>query len=390
MVKQKIFLVFSDTGAGHRTAAEAIKRAILEVSNDRQSSESVEIVMRDVIEESNSLNALFEHTYNRLLKKHQDWMKYYFTLIEWVKPNESEIGYRLLSDYAKKMILETDPSIIVSVHPMVNHFLARTLKELGLAEKIKLFTVLTDPNANLWSGWACTDVSLTIAPNDIARDRLIAFGLSPDRIKVIGMPILPDFLKPPVESREALLLRLGLDPVVATIAITAGSAGGGNMLKIYKALAPVKKKIQVVFFCGNNAKLKLKAEQASRDMPFTTVVLPYAESMLDSMDACDLLVTKAGGLITFEAIARRLPMALDMVTKPMPQESGTAEMLMAAGLACSIKKPADILPIVEGLEIVANRLETPLPTLHNLDKVDAVYEIARIILDSLEPDSLNL
>lgn len=389
MRQQRIFLVFSNTGGGHRTAAEAIKRAIQELSARQDYSPPLEIIMEDVIEKSNRLNRLFAHMYNRLLKDHQDWMKYYFSLIEWTKPNESNLAYRLTSTYSKRLITELEPTVIVSVHPMVNHFLTRSLKDLGLAEKIKLITVLTDPNSNLWTGWACPDAALTIAPNDLARDRLIAFGLDPARIEVIGMPILPEFLKPPVESREQLLTRLGLDPSMVTIAITAGSAGGGNMMKIYKALAQVKKPIQIFFVCGKNAKLMAKVKLESKNCPWKTVVLPYANSVADGMNACDLLVTKAGGLTTFEAIARRLPMAIDMVTKPMPQEEGTAEMLIEAGLAMPVRRPEDILPIVESLEVISNRLEKPLPTTHSLDQVDAVYKIAAIILDFVKQGVAN-
>ncbi|MCA9803199.1 MAG: hypothetical protein KC777_14615 [Cyanobacteria bacterium HKST-UBA02] len=373
----RIFLVFSDTGGGHRSAAEAIRKAVLELAD----STDVEIVMKDVIEESNPVNAMFEHTYNRLLRGHQNWMKYYFTLIEWIKPNENEIGYRLVSDYTKKLIKKIDPSIIVSVHPMVNHYLARTVRAMGLEQKIKLITVLTDPNANLWSGWACQDASMTIAPNDIARDRLISMGLSPDRIRVVGMPISPDYLKPAVQPRQTLLESLGLDPELLTLVVTAGSAGGGNMLAIYRALAEVRRPFQVIFICGKNKKLQKKVEGASHELPGRTVILDHAESMIDSMDACDLLVTKAGGLTTFEAIARRVPMALDMVTEPMPQESGTAEILIETGLAYPVEEPEDIVSIVERLEVKDNRLSAPLPPVHNLDRVDAVYEIARIILE---------
>jgi UDP-N-acetylglucosamine:LPS N-acetylglucosamine transferase len=385
MRHRKIFLVFSDTGAGHRTAAEAIKRCILELSEKRAYDPPAEIVMQDVVEDSNAINRMFAHMYNRLLKDHQDWMKYYISLIEWIKPNESDVGYQMFSAYSKKLITEMDPSIIVSVHPMVNHYLARTLNDLGLHEKIKLITVLTDPNANLWSGWACPDADLTIAPNDLAFNRLVAMGLDPSKIKVMGMPILPEFLKPPTESRQELLTRLGLDPSMVTVTITSGSAGGGNMFAIYKALEKVKKKIQVIFVCGKNEHLKEQMEKEAANSPLKTVVLLYAKAVSDGMNATDLLVTKAGGLTTFEAIARRLPMALDMVTEPMPQEAGTAEMLIEAGLASGIKHPEDIIPVVETLEVINDRLAKPLPKAHNLDHVDAVYEIASTILDYLEP-----
>jgi UDP-N-acetylglucosamine:LPS N-acetylglucosamine transferase len=199
------------------------------------------------------------------------------------------------------------------------------------------------------------------------------------------MPIEPEFLKPPTESRDVLLKRLGLSPDEVTIAITAGSAGGGNMLEIYKALQQVRKPVQVIFVCGKNEKLEAKVAQLAEKSPLRTAVLDYAKSVSDGMTACDLLVTKAGGLTTFEAIARRLPMAIDMLTEPMPQEIGTAEMLIEAGLAKPIRQADDIVPIVEALEVIQDRLHMPLPAVHSLDHVDAVYEIAQIILKLCEP-----
>jgi UDP-N-acetylglucosamine:LPS N-acetylglucosamine transferase len=374
-----IFLVYSDTGGGHRSAAEAIEVAIVELCS-KAGEQPPKIVMQDIVEESNIVNRLFAHMYNGLLKDHQDWMKYYIALIEWVKPNESELGYQLSKAYVEKVIKEIDPAVIVSVHPMVNHFLARTLKDLGRSQDVRLITVLTDPNGNLWTGWACPDADLTIAPNDLACDRLLSFGIDPGKIKVIGMPIRPEFLKPPDESRHHLLTRLGLDPAQVTVVMTAGSVGGGNMPKIYDALQGARKPVQVIFLCGRNEQLREKMERAAQKSSFTTTVLSYTERMADSMNACDFLVTKAGGVTTFEAIARRLPMAIDMLTEPMPQEIGTAEMLIEAGLAKPIRNAEDIIPIVEALEVRDGKLKMPLPVEHNLNRVGAVYEIGELIL----------
>ena len=75
-------------------------------------------------------------------------------------------------------MVRVQPSIIVSVHPMVNHYIALAMKDAGLAGKTKFIIVVTDPSACLWSGWACTDADLIIAPNDLARDRLIELGIA--------------------------------------------------------------------------------------------------------------------------------------------------------------------------------------------------------------------
>ena len=106
----------------------------------------------------------------------------------------------------------------------------------------------------------------------------------------------------------------------------------------------------------------------------------YTDEISDLFAAGDLLVTKAGGLTTFEAVARRLPMAINILTEPMPQEMGTIDILTEAKLAKPIRHFDDLTAIVEELIPATDRQSRPLPTVHNLDQVDAVYKIADLIL----------
>jgi UDP-N-acetylglucosamine:LPS N-acetylglucosamine transferase len=274
------------------------------------------------------------------------------------------------------------PDVIVSLHPMSNHYLARALKDAGL-RGTRLIEIVTDPNENLWRGWACAEADLIIVPNLAAKNKLLEWGIPDYKLEVVGMPIHPNFLKPPACDREKFLTHLGLDPKIFTLCINAGWAGGGNMTAIYKALQQAKKKIQVIFLCGNHAKLYKKIFQQAVYSKIPTRVLPYHDNMSELMNAVDLMVTKAGGLTTFEAIARRLPMAIDVITEPMPQEAGTIDILLEAHLAQVIKKPDDILKIIENTDLRANNPMNNLPTYQNLDSTEAVYDIASILISQV-------
>jgi UDP-N-acetylglucosamine:LPS N-acetylglucosamine transferase len=373
----RIFICYADTGGGHKYAAEAVKMAIEELVHD---APNVKIILETVIKKTNFLNYLFVELYNYLLRSHQSWMKYYYLFIELVKPNQTLLGYRLCCNHTIDTIRRVQPSILVSVHPMVNHYLALALIDAKLAITPRFVIVLTDPNGEFWSGWACKNADLTIAPNDLARARLIELGIAPERISTIGMPIEPAFLRPPIVGREDLLNQLGLDPARLTILLTGGWAGGGAVASIYQALKQVTIPIQVVILCGHNDSLLNEMERQKEQSLMPTAVLGYTESLSSIMSACDFMVTKGGGLTTFEAIARRLPMAIDLLTEPMPQEIGTVNMLIEANLAKPLRKPEDILPMIESLKIIENRESQALPTVHNLDRTDAVYDIAKTIL----------
>lgn len=385
MAKFKIALCFSDTGGGHRSASEAIEAGIREIAASEARGHEFEFVTENIVENSNRLNRRFVDFYNYLLRHNQQAMRFYYSFINAVKPNDSEFGYKLCAPYVEKFLIETEPDVVVSVHPMTNQYIARGLKETKLDQTSKLVTVVTDPNGDFWRGWACPSADLTLVPNELGRNQLIAWGVPAERIRVVGMPINPDFLKPPSMSKEEFRHHLGLHRDRLTVCINAGWAGGGNMMAIYHQLEHVKRQIQVIFLCGHNRALYEKAKRAARKSDIPTAVLPFHDKMSDLMSAVDLMVTKCGGLTTFEAIAKRLPMAVDMLTPPMPQELGNAKLVIENGLAEGIYRAEDICRIVEDLVPVEDRSQIKLPSTLSLDRVGAVYDVARAIMSYCDP-----
>jgi UDP-N-acetylglucosamine:LPS N-acetylglucosamine transferase len=376
----KISLCFSDTGGGHRSAVEAIEAAIKQASSENPQAGVFTVSAENIIEKTHPLNRGFIDLYNYLLRHNQSAMHYYYWFIETFKPNNSEFGYRITGPWLEKFLEREKPQVIVSAHPMCNHYLARVLKETKQTGVIKLVTVVTDPNGSFWRGWACPEADLTLVPNDLGAQQLIEWGVEPAKIKVVGMPVHPDFSEPAQISRHEFLSHLRLSPEKLTVCINAGWAGGGNMLSIYRYLTKAKKDLQIVFLCGNNTRLydRMRRETLNHDTP--TAVLPFHDRMSDLMNAVDLMVTKAGGLTTFEALARKLPLAFDLTSRPMPQELGTVDLLVEQNLAYPIKNSEDIVRIIENFVPQPNRSEVVLPSIHQLNKVYASSEIARWIM----------
>jgi UDP-N-acetylglucosamine:LPS N-acetylglucosamine transferase len=385
MAKFKIALCFSDTGGGHRSAVEAIETGIHEVAASDARGHQFEIVTENIVENTHPLNRRFVDFYNYLLRHNQQAMQFYYWFINVLKPNDSEFGYRLCAPYLEKFLIDTEPNVVVSVHPMSNQFIARAMQETKLNQSSKLVTVVTDPNGDFWRGWACPSADLTIVPNELGREQLIAWGVPADRVRTLGMAVHPDFLKPPTTSKEEFRHHLGLHRDRLTVCINAGWAGGGNMMAIYRQLSQVPRPIQVVFLCGHNRSLYEKAKRAARKSDIPTAVLPFHDKMSDLMSAVDLMVTKSGGLTTFEAIAKRVPLALDMLTTPMPQELGTAKMLIQHGLAQGIESVQDVSKIVEELVPCSDRSLVKLPTALCLDRAGAIFDIVRSIMSYCDP-----
>jgi UDP-N-acetylglucosamine:LPS N-acetylglucosamine transferase len=75
-------------------------------------------------------------------------------------------------------------------------------------------------------------------------------------------------------------------------------------------------------------------------------VIGYSEQVEQLMQAANVMVSKLGGLTTFEALACRVPIIADATTTPMPQESGAADMLDRRGAGVLLKRAVDIVPVV--------------------------------------------
>jgi len=195
-VTTKVLICFSHTGGGHVYAANAISKALAEIKLNNPAALGLEVASESVIGKTSPINQAFVDLYNYLLRKHQPWMKYYIALIELFKPNDNAIGYAISKKHLLKLMAKHKPDLVVSVHPMVNQYLVMALKDAGLWPKSKLVIVITDPNAGLWSGWVCSDATLTIAPNDIAANKLIELGLAEEKIEIIGMPVDLAFSRP--------------------------------------------------------------------------------------------------------------------------------------------------------------------------------------------------
>lgn len=382
-MSENILLYFSDTGRGHRSATEAVEEAMKQVLVREFAGRQTKMIAEPLAENSNVVNRAFVELYNFLLRKHQNLMKYYYGFLHVIKPNEGELAYQLSRKYLIKTLLEHTPSVVVSMHPMTNQHVYRAMQEAGIAGKVKLLIVITDPNKNLWRAWGCPDADLIIAPNELVKEKLLEWKVPESKISVTGMPVNPSFLAPPSVKRDEFLRHLGLSPDLPTLCINAGWAGGGNMLAAYRSLSSIKDpRFQVVFLCGHNQALYDRAKDESCDSAIPTAVLPFHDCMPDLMAAVDAMVTKAGGLTTFECIARRLPMIIDVISPPMPQEAGTVDILVEQGLAQCLHKPEALAAMLGKLSHDPQRLTRELPKKYCLDKTEAVFDIARLILQN--------
>lgn len=338
----KILIISSDTGGGHRSAAAAIVAGVQKFFDGQ--SYAVRVVK--AVEESHSITAKLVNLYNWLLRNRQHWMKYLYWFVNRFRPETREFFQKRCIGFIRELFERWCPHVVVSVHPLTQHIFARVLKELKLADRIPLVSVVTDPYYGFWRGWACDDVTLYLVASDEARRQLIDYGISPQRIKISGMPVHPKFAYPGEEAAQAARKALGLDPEKFTVFVNAGWEGGGNIPQIFRELVRGQLEVQAIFLAGKNETLRANAESLARDASFPIKVIGYSEHVEQLMGAANVMISKLGGLTTFEAFACRLPIIGDAITDPMPQEAATASLIVKRGAGVLLQRASDVVPVI--------------------------------------------
>ena len=304
----KLLILSSDTGDGHNSAATAIESAAR--------SAGLQAKIRKPLEESTKVNRSLGNLYNALLTYRPQWMAWYFRLIDWARPNEREFFYTKVRKYIGRFIDSEQPDVLLSVHPMLNHFIPRFIKEEGLG--IPCFTFLTDPFPPFWRGWTSPYIDRYFVATDEALQAMTASGIPAWRIERVAMPVRPRFVPATMTEIQDFRNTLKLDdsPIIL---INSGARGGGPVLKIHKTIRGADGKANILVVCGRNSRLRWRIErmQDARARTFG-----FLEDIHRYVAASDLVVTKPGALSAYEALACRVPVLFTSPRCLMPQESG--------------------------------------------------------------------
>ncbi len=341
----KILIISSDTGGGHKSAAAALVEGVQRFWEGE--SKIVRVIKG--VEESHHITDKLVNVYNWILRNKQHWMKYLYWVMNTLQPEKNSFFQRACVPYFVEIFEKYVPHAVISVHPLTQHIVAKVLKQLHLSDKVPLVTVVTDPCYGFWKGWACDDVSLYLVANDEARQQLLDYGIAPEKIKISGMPIHPKFHEVNEKDAQKARKAFGLNPDKFTVFVNAGWVGGGNIPQIFKELVRGNLDVQAIFLAGKNENLKREAEEIAKTAKFPVKVIGYSDEIEKLMQSANVMISKLGGLTTFEALACSLPIIADATTPPMPQEAGTVNLIKRKGAGILLEKASDIVPTIQNL-----------------------------------------
>jgi len=365
-----VLFLFSDTGGGHRSAAEAIIEAINLDFPDRISTEMVDFFK----EYAPPPFDLAPELYSPMAKVPDAW-EFGYKLSN--GPRRISFFYSILWPYIRravfKMLNEHPYDLLVTVHPVPVTPVIRALRP-GSPPFITIVTDLVSTHA-LWYNHRS---DLVLVPTEIAHQRGLTYGLRPDQIRVVGLPVAQRFCLP-VGDRRLIRTQLGWPQDLPVILLIAGGDGMGPLGKVARAISNAQLNAALIVVTGRNHKLKAQLEAEEWSMP--TFIYGFVREMPDFMRCADILLTKAGPGTISEAFITGLPMIL--YSRMPGQEDGNVLYVVNEGAGVWAPEPTRIVEVLSNWLDHPDEREKVAVNCRRLAKPDASHLVARTIADQL-------
>jgi 1,2-diacylglycerol 3-beta-galactosyltransferase len=365
MPKQILFIM-SDTGGGHRAAAEAIRDAMKE----RYGADNVSATLLDVYRlmgfPGNRMPDLYPWVINHALWA---WALAYKLTDDPSRARlTSRMTYGLNRGRLRQMVLDHPADAVCCVHSLLGQPSMSAYQAHG--QRPPWVTVVTDLVTTPYF-WYDRRVDRCLVPSQEAYDRALTCGMSPEQLRVTGLPVHPEFNRRLTDKASARR-ELGWNPDITTVLMVAGGDGMGPLLETAEAIRARQLGLQIVVICGRNKALKEKIEALGYPD-----LIPYGfvTNMPQFMAAADVLVTKAGPATISEACIAGLPLILS--SRIPGQEDGNVRLVVENDAGAYAPEPEQVAATLaqwlsEGREALLARAERA----RKIARPDAVWEIA--------------
>lgn len=326
-----ILILTAQFGAGHISAANAIKDCIL---NEHK---NWNVIIKNFIDASIPImNKPMVRFYENNTKYTPGLYNYYYYLKKSFNPTK-DVANKLYTPKFIDYILKINPDLIICTFPSaaacVYNF---KLKYPNI--KIPSITVITDVVDSM--EWVYPYTDMYFVPSSEIKNRFVLKGIPLESIKVTGVPINSKFscYEKNNSSQKHRLLLLG---------------GGRGLFDFNEDflywlddfIENCKDKLEVTIVTGKNDKLynNLTTKKCVKNIN----VLGYVNDMNNLVKNYDLMVTKPGGATLFEAIHSLTPVIVKL--PKIGQEIENSKFITDKGIGIIYNDENDLKYIIKNL-----------------------------------------
>lgn len=363
-----ILFLFSDTGGGHRSAAEAIIEALHLEYGGAVSAEMVDVFKQYAPRPINQAPEIYPF----IVRMPELW----------------ELGYHLSNGRRRvslinasvwpyvrrsmRRLMSQHPSdLIVSVHPLVNAPMLRAMRPDHAPYAIVVTDLVTTH-----AFWYNPGADLTVVPTEEARQQALTLQIPAEKLRVVGLPVA-DRCCQPVRDKTELRRELGWQEDYPLVLLVGGGDGMGPLEQTAHAIANAGLPVSLVIVAGRNEKLKTRLEVQDWSIP--TYIYGFTREMPTFMQAADVLVTKAGPGTISEALNAGLPMIL---YSHLPgQEDGNLTYVTENGAGIHAPRPDLIVDTIQKWVNHPEEYAQAAAACRRLARPQAARQIAHVLVD---------
>lgn len=194
----------------------------------------------------------------------------------------------------REYLLAVNPDVVITTYSLAARLVSDCRIRYGI--RTRMITCVTD--VGIHNVWLNPDTELYLVAAEATKASLQERGIPAEKIAVCGIPVAQQFTPAPVcktHGNPFSLLVMG---------------GGIGLLPADKKLFWQLGKLdglQITVVCGSNRKLEKRLRAIA---PANMAVYGYRNDVAQLMQSADMLLSKPGGISTFEAIHSHLPLLM--------------------------------------------------------------------------------
>jgi processive 1,2-diacylglycerol beta-glucosyltransferase len=373
---ERILILHASVGGGHKSAAQALAEAF-----ERNPERVVRV--EDTLDYG---NALFREAYTRSYLQLSDkapllWKLFY----ESADTDDRDLAIassrvrglveRPLVSKLDALVRKFQPNAIVCTHPLP----VEVLEDLKLQGRLRtpIYCVITDFVAH--SMWLNSAVDRYFLASSPTRQELIARGVAPSMLHVTGIPVTLEISKPkPAAEMRARHSLPADEPVVA---LFGGGLDVRRVRLMVERLLEIPLSGELLVVAGRSEALGNVLADLGDGPQMRLRKLGFINYVDDLVAASDLVITKAGGLIVSEVLARGAPM---IIIDPIPgQEEWNADVVAGSGAGIQLRMPESVPYAALDLLTQPERLPVMREQARRVGRPGAAIEIADYIMQAL-------
>src|SRR5689334_19508 len=327
---KRILILTAGFGEGHNAAARGVRDGLAAIAGS-----GAQVEMHDLFAETYGvINQWGRKSYLTLINR-APWI--WTQIYRWADRGENFGGrfrwLRIARARLSELLLRFRPSVVLSVYPVYPYLIEAIFGETS--PSFRQVVCITD-SITVNGIWLRGPADLLLVPNEQTAMVLAAAGVAAEKVRVTGFPVSPRF----IELGE---LRRPPGPENPLRMLYMINSGGQISPELIRGLTRIPN-LRLTITVGKDERLRQKLEALRAECGSEIEIVGWTDQLPRMMLESHLLLSKAGGATTQEAIAAKCPMIINQVVPG--QEEGNARLIVETQSGMVASTPEAIVTAV--------------------------------------------